>query len=205
MPHALKLDFGAFAAPARGVLVVFCNDGANFGVATRRALGRSAGLGARGARAGRFSGKDGSVLELILPEGLKVGRLVVIGAGKSAVLKQKDLLKLGGLAMSKLPTATKEATVFAALPGGPMRAEQAADLALGIALRDYAFDHHKTKRKDDEKPPIKRTVTVAAADISASRGAYTRRYPVNAGVQMARDLVNDPAKVLYPEEFARRT
>jgi len=205
MPDALKLGFGPLAVPARGVLVVFCNDGLNFGVATRSALGRSIGLVARAASAERFSGKDGSVLELILPEGLKVGHLVVIGAGKSAALKQKDLLKLGGLAMSKLPTATKEATVFADLPGGPMRAEQAADLALGIALRAYAFDRYKTKRKDDEKPPIKRTVTVAAADISASRGAYARRYAVNAGVQMARDLVNEPANVLYPEEFARRT
>src|SRR3974377_1329360 len=101
MPDALKLGFGRFAAPTGGVLVVFCNDGVNFGVATRKALRRSSGLVARAAKAERFSGKDGSVLELILPEGLKVGRLVVIGAGKSAALKQKDLLRLCGRATRK--------------------------------------------------------------------------------------------------------
>ena len=60
---------------------------------------------ARAAKAERFTGKSGSALELIVPEGLKVARLVVIGVGKIAELKPKDFLKLGGLAMGKLPAA----------------------------------------------------------------------------------------------------
>ena len=43
--------------------------------------------------------------------------------------------------------------MFAELPGGAMKPEQAADLAQGVRLRAYAFDRYKTKRKDDEKPP----------------------------------------------------
>ncbi len=96
MTDALKLGFGPFAAPAKGVLIVFCDDGLKFGRATAKALGSAAGLVARAAKAERFTGKSGSALDLIVPEGLKVARLVVVGAGKTAELEPKDFLKLGG-------------------------------------------------------------------------------------------------------------
>ena len=85
-----------------------------------------------------------------------------------------------------------------------MRADQAADLAQGVRLRGYEFDRYKTKRKDDDKPPAVRNVTVAVGDVGAARKAYERRAAVSDGVILARDLVNEPANVLYPEEFARR-
>src|ERR1700687_2295862 len=169
MPDALKLGFSPLAAPSKGVFVVFCDDGLKFGPATRKALAPAAGLVERAAKSERFTGKSGSALELVLPEGLKAERLVVIGAGKTAKLEQKDFLKLGGLAMGKLPTSASEATVFAELPGGAMKPEQAADLAQGVVLRGYVFDRYKTKRKDDEEKPKKRTLTVAVGDIAAVR------------------------------------
>jgi leucyl aminopeptidase len=204
MPDALTLGFGPFTAPSRGVLVVFCDDGLKFGPATSRALGSAADLVARAAKAENFKGKKGSGFELIVPEGVKAARLVVIGAGKPAELKPNDFVTLGGSAMGKIPMSAAEATVVAELPGG-MRADRAADLAQGIALRAYAFDRYKTKRKDDEKPPASRKVTVAVSDVAAARSAYVSREAVAKGVLIARDLVNEPANVLYPEEFARRT
>jgi leucyl aminopeptidase len=205
MTNALKLGFGPFAAPARGVLIVFCDDGLKFGPATRKALGSAAELVARAAKAERFTGKKNSALELVVPAGLKAARLVVLGAGKTSELKPKDFLKLGGLAMGKLPSSASDATVFAELPGGAMKSEQAADLAQGVRLRAYAFDRYKTKRKDDEKPPSTRHVTVAVGDVAATRKAYESRAAISEGVLLARDLVNEPANVLYPEEFARRS
>jgi leucyl aminopeptidase len=99
MSDALKLAFSPFAAPARGVFVVFCDGGLKFGPATAKAIAPAAGLVARAAKAENFTGKSGAALELAVPEGLKVSRLVVIGAGDTKGLEQKDLLKLGGLAM----------------------------------------------------------------------------------------------------------
>ncbi|HEY6860550.1 MAG TPA: M17 family peptidase N-terminal domain-containing protein, partial [Pseudolabrys sp.] len=112
MTDALKLGFGPFAAPAKGVLVVFCDLDLKLGPATRTALGSAAGLLARAAKAERFTGKKNAVLELVVPEGLKAARLVAIGVGKAAELKPKDFLKLGGLAMTKLPNSASDATVF---------------------------------------------------------------------------------------------
>ena len=205
MSDALKLGFAPFAVPARGVLVVFCDDRVKFGPATGKALGSAAGLVARAAKAERFTGKSCSALELTMPEGLNVARLVVIGAGKAAGLEQKDLRKLGGLAMGKVPLAASEATVFAELPGGALKPAQAADLAQGVQLRAYAFDRYKTKRKEDETPPARRSVMIAVGDAAAARAAYATQQAIGDGVLMARDLVNEPANVLYPEEFARRT
>ena len=204
MTAALKLGFGPFGAPAKGVLVVFCDEGLKFGPATRKALGPAADLVARAAKAERFTGKKNSALELVVPEGLKVARLVVAGVGKVAEINPKDFLKLGGLAMGKLPNSASDATVFAELPGGAMKPDQAADLAQGVRLRAYAFDRYKTKRKEDEKPPATRNVTVAVGDVAAARKAFDPRAAISDGVLLARDLVNEPANVLFPEEFARR-
>lgn len=204
MAGAPKLGFGPFTAPNRGVLVVFCDDGLKFGPATAKVLGSATGLVARAAKAERFTGKNGKSLDLIMPEGLKVDRLLVIGTGKASDLKPQDLVKLGGVAIGKLPASASDVTLFAELPGGTMTAEQAADLAQGVQLRAYAFDRYKTKRKDDDKPAEKRNVTIAAGDVAAARKAYVAREAVAAGVLTARDLVNEPANILYPEEFARR-
>ncbi len=204
MPDALKLGFGPLAAPARGVLVVFCDDSLKFGPATTKALGRAGDLVARAAKAEAFGGKSGTALELIVPEGLKAERLVVIGAGKVSALQQQDFVKLGGSAMGKVPARAAEATIFAELPGGVMRADRAADLAQGVKLRAYAFDRYKTQHKNDEKPPASRKVTIAVGDAAAVRSAFAPRSGIADGVLLARDLVNEPANVLFPIEFARR-
>jgi leucyl aminopeptidase len=203
MPNDLKLAFRPFDPPAKGALVVFCEEGVKFGRATQRALGRAADFVAGAAKSERFTGKKGSSLDLITPAGLNVARLVVIGAGKATERKPKDFLRLGGLAVGKLPNSAVDATVFAELASA-MTAEQAADLAQGVRLRAYEFDRYKTKRKDDEKRPALRTLTVAVGDVAAVRKAYERRAAISDGVVLARDLVNEPANVLYPEEFARR-
>jgi leucyl aminopeptidase len=205
MPNGLKLGFGPFDAPGKGVLVVFSGEGLKLGPATRRALGGAADVVARAAKSERFTGKKSAVLDLVMPVGLKATRLIVIGTGRIAELKPKDFVRLGGLAVGKLPNSAVDATVFAELPSGAMKAEQVADLAQGARLRAYAFDRYKTMRKDDEKPPAVRSVVIAVGDVAAARKAYEPGAAISDGVVLARDLVNEPANVLYPEEFARRT
>jgi len=204
MPGRLKLEFAPFAAPAKGVLVLFCEDGVKFGSAARRALAPTGDLVMRAATADRFKGKNGSALDLVAPPGLEVSRLVVVGVGKARDLKAQDFVKLGGVAMGKIPATASEATFIADLPGGAVRPERVADLALGAQLRAYAFDRYKTKRKEEEEKAAKIKVTIAVAGVAAAEKAFAPRAAVADGVAIARDLVNEPANVLYPEEFARR-
>jgi leucyl aminopeptidase len=204
MPGRLELEFAPFATRAKGVLVLFCEEGVKFGPAARRALGPTGDLVMRAAAADRFKGKNGSALDLVAPPGLDVSRLVVVGVGKARDLKAQDFVKLGGGAMGKIPATASEATLIADLPGGAIRPERAADLALGAQLRAYAFDRYKTKRKEEEEKAAKIKVTIAVAGVAAAQKAFAARAAVADGVAIARDLVNEPANVLYPEEFARR-
>ena len=204
MSGALKLEFASFAAPSKGVLVVFCEEGVKFGQAARKAIEPTSDLVARAAAADRFKGKSGSALDIIAPPGLDVARLVIVGVGKVRDLKAQDFVKLGGVAMGKVPSAASEATIIADLPGGGLKPERIADIALGVELRAYAFERYKTKRKDAEEKADAVKVTIAAAGAAAVEKAFAPRRAVAAGVIVARDLVNEPANVLYPEEFARR-
>src|SRR5262249_59091284 len=129
------------------------DDGVNVGAATKKALGAAADAISRAAKAERFTGRKNSTLDLAVPPGLEVSRLAVIGLGKIAELKPNDFLKLGGLAVGRLPHAASDATVFAEMPGGAMRPEQAAALPQGVRLRAYALDRYKPKLKEDEKSP----------------------------------------------------
>jgi leucyl aminopeptidase len=204
MTDVLKVSFGPFAVPARGVLVVFCDDGLKFGPATRKALGNAAHVVERAAEEEGFKGKKSTAITLIAPPGMRLSRLVVIGLGKTSDLRPQDFVRFGGVAIGKLPDPATEACVFAELPNGSMKASQAADLAQGGRLRAYVFDRYKTKRKDDEKTSAARRLTVSLDDAAGARKAYESREAVSHGVILARDLVNEPANVLYPEEFARR-
>lgn len=205
MADHLRIRFGAFAAPRMGVLVVFCDDGLRLGTKTRAVLGPAAALVARAAAAERFSGRLGAALDIAAPAELAADRLVVVGLGKPKDLKPADSLRLGGLGIGKAPNAAEHVTMLAEFPTGAMDAEIAADLALGARLRAYRFDRYKTKRKeDDASPPDSVTLTVGVADPAAARRAYADRAALGDAVVLARDLVNEPPNILYPEEFARR-
>ena len=203
MTDALKLGFTPFTR-LRGVLIVFCGENLKFGAATQRALSPTGDLIRRAAASERFTGKSGSTLDIVAPTGLKFPRLVVVGTGKDSDLKRRDLLKLGGMAMGKVPGVAPEATIVAELASGALKGQQVADLALGARLRAYSFDRYKTKRKDDDDRPKKVEVEFACANPAAAEKAWALATAISDGVVLARDLINEPANVLYPAEFARR-
>jgi len=202
MAEAPKLGFGPMTAPTKGVLLVFAGAELRFGAATKAIVAPADDLISRAAAADRFTGKSGSVLDILAPAELKVSRLIIVGIANPA--DQIEPVKLGGVAMSKVPASAVEATILLDLPSGPMSSEQAADIALGATLRAYAFDRYKTKRKEGEERRTKPRVTLGVANIAAARKAWAAREALGDGVVLARDLVNEPPNVLFPEEFARR-
>jgi leucyl aminopeptidase len=204
MAKDLKLGFAPFRAPSDGVLIVFCDDSLKVGAATRKILGKAADALPQAAAGEYFTGKSGAALDIVLPADLKVSRLTVIGAGKIDGFKSKDFLKLGGAAAGKLPRAGGNVMVVADLPAGPMNPDAVADLAAGAKLRAYKFDRYKTKRKEDDEKQGAVDLVIAVASPPAVARLWRSREGVADGVTLARDLINEPANVLYPEEFARR-
>jgi leucyl aminopeptidase len=151
-----------------------------------------------------FNGKFASSVEVLAPEGAASERLVVVGIGKVASLDDYAWLKLGGTIAASLRKSA-EVSVVLDVPGASPSAEDAASLAAGILLRSYAFDKYKTRKDSDEaksepKKPVK--ITIHTADPGAAKKAFAAAEAVADGVLLARDLVNEPANVLGPLEFA---
>ncbi|TCU11010.1 leucyl aminopeptidase [Rhizobium sullae] len=160
---------------------------------------------ARAMKIAKFSAKPVSTLDLVAPEGSPAERLIVIGLGKAEELTAHDWLKAGGTAASKIKSVEK-ATIFIDAPGVDIDAKIAADFALGILLRGYSFDTYKTKKTDDEdKANGKATkVTIITAAAAGATKAFADSEVVADGVNLARDLVNEPPNVLGPVEFAAK-
>src|ERR1700681_3751623 len=204
MPDAVKVGFVPFSAGPRGILVVFCDDTLKFGAATRKTLGTATDLVKRVAETNQFKGKSASTLDILAPQGLKVSRLIVVGAGKVASLKDNDFLKFGGTAAGKLRAGNDAATIIAELPDGAMKPEQAAAVAAGMRLRAYKFDRYKTKKKDGEEAALNGDVSLAVDDVAAARKTFAPDADIVDRRIMAREVVNEPPNVLFPVEFARR-
>ncbi len=147
MADVSRIGFVPIAAPSKGVLILFCNEGLKYGAATRKLLASTGDLVQRAAAADRFTGKSGSALDILAPSGLSVSRLTVIGAGKVGKRSSAEMLKLGGIARGKVPSTATDATIVAEFGSGVWRSDQVADAALGAILRAYTFDRYKTKRK----------------------------------------------------------
>lgn len=170
----------------------------------------------RAAAAAKFTGKRGSALELYAPAGLpSVGRLLLIGVGpssegengdKSAAPERfEDFLGLGGQVAAKLGQGANALALFD-FPEAPADAGAAsAQFTLGATLRAYKFDLYRTKKKkDDAEREGASEIALAVAEPETAKAAVDGALGLGDGVIIARDLVNEPANVLYPEEFARR-
>ena len=204
MPDAVKVGFVPLSTAPRGILVMVCDDELKFGRAASKALGASAGVVKRAAATNRFKGKSAATLDILAPAGLKADRLIVVGAGKASALKGGDFLKFGGVLAGKISGYNGAVTVIAELPSASMSPDQSASLASGIRLRAYKFDRYKTRKKVGEDTALHADVSIAVADVAAAKKAFAPADHVVDGVIIARDLVNEPPNVLYPEEFARR-
>ncbi|WP_439575342.1 leucyl aminopeptidase [Phreatobacter sp.] len=204
MPDTLKIAFEALSADPCDQAVILVGPDLKPPATAADLLAPVPDLLKRAVAADGFKGKSGSFVDLLAPQGLSVSRLIAAGTGKVEDWKEQDVVRLGGGICARLPDAALSATILCETTAGPLDAGQAADLALGLRLRFYAFDRYKTKRGNGEEGPKRRTVTFRVADPKAARKAFKAREAVADGVDLARDLVNEPPNVLSPPEFARR-
>ncbi|QGM44729.1 leucyl aminopeptidase [Methylocystis heyeri] len=195
-------------------LVVYAGAELSFGATAKSLLHDASAQISRAAAFSKFTGKSGSSLEILAPAGLPgVSRLLVLGVGAAPgegaeAEKPKvfdDFVALGGQTVAKLG-AGANAVVFFDPPQPPADAGQAAgQFALGGWLRAYKFEQYKTKKKkDDSERDGPGEIALAAPDVAAAKQAETEAAGLAEGVLLARSLVNEPANVLTPVEFARR-
>ena len=166
---------------------------------------RSADAATRGAvsaaaKAARFEGEAGGIVELLSPAGLACHRLLLVGTGAADTLDALVAEKIGGAIAARLLTSG-EVHVNVDVAGtltGPL----AAHLAHGAALRAWRFDQYRTRLKDKQKPTLA-SLALIGADAEAA-AAHVRLAAIADGVARTRALVSEPSNILYPESFVER-
>ena len=210
MSEPLEIQFAPLSAPPAGTVVLLAGPELALAPTTRSLDERMKGALSKAARAADFSGKAKTVIEILAPTGIDTPRLLLIGTGRAA--KELDRLLLGGYALAQISARKAEAASLVAEPAdaGEASAEVfAADLALGALLRSYTFKKYRTTRKSEdgaEEEPRDglRRLTIQCGKPDAAAKAFAARKAVAEGVFLARDLVNEPANMLGPVEFAER-
>ena len=199
----MDIEFVSETDPAGGeaaALAVLAFEGPVLSEAAEAADKASGGALARALAAGRFKGAKGQALDLLAPAGLDAARLVLMGTGPRAGLDDIGLEHAAAGAYHAVKTSGLS-TLTLRFSG--LTSEGAARAGLGVRLAAYRFDRYRTKEKPEQKPSIEK-VRIAAADPAAARAAYVEAAATADAVAFTRDLVSEPANILYPEEFARR-
>ena len=203
----MRVSFAALDLNRTGALVAFIADNGALSATAERLDKVTDGAVSRAAKASRFRGAANRTLSILSPSGIKAARLLLVGLGKAAEFDAVAAQNLGGTIVAALGTAGDEVASVAIDPVSGSKlsaAEFAANAAYGALLRSYRFDRYRTREKAEDKPTLK-SITVMVRDPAAARKAFGPLAKVAEGVFLTRDLVSEPANVLYPVSFAART
>ncbi len=202
----MRIAFAEQAAPKSGAYVVLFGDGGALSPPAAEADKALGGALKRAISSMGLKGKVGETVELPTPESAGYERLVAIGVGEPAKLTETKAQDIGGAAYGALAKGDlKQATIAAILPDGAAEGASpvAADIAYGVKLAAYRFAKYRTKGPDATAPTLS-SVRVTASPVAAARKRFGVLDRVADGVYMARDLLEEPPNVLYPESFADR-
>ena len=191
------MDIAFVSAPqsARGadtVRAVLAFDGGTLSAGAQQVGGVAEAF----ARAPRFTGGKGQTLDLVTGE----ARTIVVGAGAQDAFGPAEAETAAGHAFNAAKN-TGAGTLVLDLRGLP--GEVAARAGLGAELASYRFDRYLTREKPEKKPSVTR-VEVVTDDPAAAQSSAAGLQALAAGVKFTRDLVSEPANILFPAEFARR-
>ncbi len=137
--------------------------------------------------------KSGQVISLAWPAGMAAEALDILVLARQSTPVQA---RKAGAALAKLK-GTKPLLLMAG------NARQAANLAFGLALRDYRFEVHKTS-EDAAPEAVSEEIVICHNRADEIAAAAEPLLAVAEGAHMTRDLVNEPANVLTTTEFADR-
>ncbi|SMF83352.1 leucyl aminopeptidase [Tistlia consotensis] len=199
----------AFAAPTvktAGTLVVAVTDEKRLSASAAAVDEATGGAVGRAIAGSRFTGKRGQLLEILAPAGIDSPRVLLLGLGKPTEITGLELENAGGKLVGQLNAVgetsasiavdTVEGTAIAAV-------DMAAHIAFGARLRSYRFDKYKTKEGADKKLSLG-DLTFHVKEPKKAQKRYDALSAIVDGVFLTRDVVSEPANVIFPESFVER-
>jgi leucyl aminopeptidase len=201
----MKISFVEPELPRSGAVIAGVWEGCQLTPFAQRLDDWSRGAVRRAlAAAPRFAGKKAELLPILAPAELSVSRIVLCGLGKPDTADACLYEEVGGALVPHLNGVGESAAMVAIDLAGTTpisEAEAAARLALGARLRGYRFDRYKTKQKPEQQASLD-CLNVATTAKAAAAHAFEPLAKTAEAVFFTRDLVSEPANIIYPESLA---
>ena len=215
MSQTAKITFEKISTPKSGTLIIFVAKDGALSPHIQELDKANDNVISKAMAAANFKGAKSSTLDLLRPTPLGLDRMLAIGIGDPEKLTDLDWRHIGG-DIAGLLTSKKisKATILIEEETAPVETISISnEVAHGATLRQYKFDKYKSQKKteadkDKEEGQDKLKLTHLALqcpDPTKTRKAYNETYTaLQAGVFTARDLVNEPANILGPDNYAKR-
>ncbi len=201
----MKITFTQASPSLKGsAVIVFARSKAKLSESAAALDKQSGGAIKRAMSSARFEGDSGQILQLLAPSGVDANRIVVLGLGKPGELARTDFTDIGGSITAKLISSGEKSAVvlFDDIKGLKVDpADAMAEIGAGLRLRSYRFDKYRTREPASKKPSLVKAVIKTSAATMAKK-LYAEADKLIDGVFCARDLVSEPANVIYPESYA---
>jgi leucyl aminopeptidase len=200
----MRVAFSKHDIPSSGAIVALVSEGRKLGHCAQRLDKLTKGTLSRALEVSRFKGNAEEFLTILAPQGVGLSRIMLAGIGAPGKFDALGAQALCGRAVAALNAAgEKECAIWAETMHGSQLTEagMAVNFGMGAGLRSYRFDKYKTKEKPEHKPSLKR-LAVLVEDPAAAKQSFDDREKVVESVNFVRDLVSEPANILYPAALA---
>ncbi|MGY8986659.1 MAG: leucyl aminopeptidase [Sphingomonadales bacterium] len=201
----MKFNFTDLAFPKKGAIAVFVNSTNKLSGSALKIDMVMGGALKSAIDTGRFQGNSGQIIEILAPSGLENTRVLAIGIGKEEALSERFIEEIGGSISSKLLTSGEECLFIAAdnlsneYVSSPIFASR---IASGLEIRSYRFDKYRTKEDKNKKQSLM-TIIIGCEAYEKAKESFDIISQVNKGLFLTRDLISEPANVIYPESYAK--
>jgi leucyl aminopeptidase len=156
-------------------------------------------LVAKSAEAQRFEREAAGIAETFIGEGNAVRRLLLVGLGAA---RDEDLFERVGGALTARLLTSGETRLVIDLTGLGLDGEAGARIAYGASARAWQHVAYRTKLTAKQKATLEEIVIVGAGE--GVEAAWARRQALLEGVIFTRELVAEPANIVFPVSFVER-
>jgi leucyl aminopeptidase len=199
----MKISFVNFGIEVNGSIVVFFSDKDGLFITEKSENDKNISkLYQTNIKLSKDKIIQDKILDIISPHSNDYDRIIFFKLENITNLNENDWIKIGGKVSGYL-AQNNILDVSIRLESTIKNIEMTSipsKIAFGMELRAYSFDKYKTNKKQKNAMNVK----FVTNHHVTTENLYKSYLSILKGVNLARDLVNEPSNVLSPKEFTNR-
>lgn len=194
-----EIRFAHLQKPAKGSIVLFAFEGKTDGDSFKVINKLTQNVLEHAMQIEHFTGKFGQICQYVSSDDA-YDYIVIVGLGKQEKFSPVKAKEAGGIALEVLH---KKVESFSIMIDWDFT-EFAAFFVLGAVLKNYDFKKYCSEATKDKEAKSLTSIEVMASDYEGAQRKWLSLSTVAEGAYLTRDLVNEPANQLNPQEFTQR-